>query len=124
MGRPQQPASQITLRSGETLVGQDFGQTPLTDASIHGTVFSDVNKNGTRDAGEKGIAGITVYLDLNNNAVLDAGEASTQTLTNFYYTPAVDEAGNYSFTHLASGSYHVAHDHACRIESPRWLAQL
>jgi hypothetical protein len=48
-----------------------------------------------------------MYLDLNGNSLLDVGEPEMQTSADFYYTPAVDEAGAYSFTHLAQGIYAV-----------------
>ncbi len=97
----------IALRSGDTASGLDFGEAEIKDSSIRGTVFADTNRNQTRDAGEKGLGGITVYLDLNNNAVFDADEPQVQTSADLYYTPGVDEAGTYSFTHLASGTYTV-----------------
>lgn len=69
----------------------------VTLDSIDGTVFSDVNGNGTLDSGERGVAGRTVYIDANNNGVLDSGETKTTT----------DANGNYSFSGLAAGSYTV-----------------
>jgi len=97
----------IALKSGENAVGLDFGEAALKDSSIAGTVFKDTNKNGTRDAGERGLPGIAVYLDLNGNMLLDVGEPETLTSADLYYTPAVDEAGAYSFTHLGQGTYPV-----------------
>jgi len=46
---------------------------------------------------------------LHNNSTLDSGEPSTITSEDLFYTPSTDEAGNYSFTHLASGTYVVRH---------------
>jgi hypothetical protein len=40
---------------------------PAQDGTISGAVFSDANRNGTRDAGERGIAGVAVS---NQNAVV------------------------------------------------------
>jgi len=97
----------IALKSGENAVGLDFGEAALKDSSISGVVFADTNKNGTRNVGERGLAGITVYLDLNGNSLLDVGEPEAQTSADLYYTPAVDEAGTYSFTHLAQGTYAI-----------------
>ena len=37
------------------------------DASYHGVVYVDADKNGSRGAGERGLSGITVYLDLNHD---------------------------------------------------------
>ena len=44
-----------------------------------GVVFEDIDVDGTRDAGEPGIAGITVFTDQNSNGTFDAGEPSTVT---------------------------------------------
>lgn len=97
----------IALRSGDTASGLDFGETEIKDSSIRGTVFADTNRNQVRDAGEQGLGGITVYLDLNNNSTLDVGEPQAETSGDLFYTPGIDEAGTYSFTHLASGTYTV-----------------
>lgn len=97
----------IALRSGDTASGLDFGEAEIKDSSIRGTVFADTNRSQTRDSGERGLAGITVYLDLNNNSLLDAGEPQAETSADLFYTPGIDEAGTYSFTHLASGTYTV-----------------
>ena len=64
---------------------------------VLGTVWNDLNENGSRESGEPGLEGFTVYLDNNNNAQLDAEESSTTT----------DANGDYSFDGLANGSYQV-----------------
>jgi len=48
-------------------------------AEIRGIKFEDVNGNGVKDAGEKGLRGWTIYIDKNNNGVLDPGEPSAGT---------------------------------------------
>ena len=95
------------LLNGENRTGVDFGNLELSEFVISGTAFSDSNRNGTLDAGERGLSGITVYIDTNNNSLLDAGEPSTVTLTDRFFTPDVNETGTYSFSHLARGSYTV-----------------
>jgi len=40
-------------------------------ASISGTVFNDLNGNGSIDGGESGLAGWTIYADLNGNSAFD-----------------------------------------------------
>jgi len=67
---------------------------------IHGTLVHDLDGDGTRDAGEPGLAGWTVFLDTNDDGVLDDGEIPT--------TTADDERGNYSFVELPAGDYTVA----------------
>jgi serine-aspartate repeat-containing protein C/D/E len=95
------------LLNGENRTGVNFGNLELSEFVISGTAFSDSNRNGTLDLGERGLSGITVYIDANNNGILDPGEPSTVTLTDRYFTPDVNEAGTYSFSHLARGSYTV-----------------
>lgn len=97
----------LTLKNAENATGLSFGAQQVRDSGIYGTIFADRNGNSLREISEKGLEGITVYLDLNGNAVLDVGEPSTVTSADQYFTPDVNEAGTYSFTHIASGSYQV-----------------
>ncbi len=97
----------LVLKNGENVTGVNYGNAEPKNSTIRGTVFADTNKNGVRDAGEHGLAGITVYVDLNNNGVLDTTDLQTVTTADLYYTPSVNEAGSYSFAHLASGTYAV-----------------
>lgn len=102
------PSARTTLLlNGENRLGMNFGIHEPSDFSITGIAFKDANENGTFDAGERGISGIPVYLDLNNNGVQDATEPSTSTSVDFFYTPDVNEAGTYAFTHLTRGTYTV-----------------
>jgi hypothetical protein len=61
----------------------------VTTATISGTVWVDNNSNGTIDAGESGLAGVTVFLNGNG------GEINT--------TTAAD--GSYTFNNVTAGSY-------------------
>ena len=100
----------IALRNGENAGGLDFGNYALQESVIRGTVFADSTGSGVsgvRDPGERGLGGFTVYLDTNTNGMLDPGEPQTATSSDLFFTPAVDEAGTYSFTHLALGTYTV-----------------
>ncbi len=103
----------LLLSSGGTpLVAKgvklSFGAT--TNATLSGRVFDDLNANGTQDAGENGLSGLTVWLDSNDNGIVDNGE-STQTS---------GAQGQYSFTGLAAGSYVVRENAA----APRWASSL
>ncbi|MCA9166385.1 MAG: PD40 domain-containing protein [Planctomycetales bacterium] len=66
-------------------------------ASISGSVFDDLNNNGTRDLDEAGLAHWTVYVDANDNHQYDEGERIVQT----------DAAGNYRFVGLPSQAYSI-----------------
>src|SRR6266508_730655 len=50
----------ITLTSGETDSGNDFGN--FRNATKSGTKFEDLDADGVRDAGEPGIAGVEIHL--------------------------------------------------------------
>ncbi len=97
----------LVLKNGEIVTGINYGNAEPKNSTISGTVFADTNKNGVRDAGEHGLAGITIYLDLNNNGSLDVSDLQAVTTADLYYTPSANEAGSYSFAHLASGTYFV-----------------
>ncbi|MFO0889623.1 MAG: SdrD B-like domain-containing protein [Isosphaeraceae bacterium] len=97
----------LALKNGQDATGLDFGNQALREAGISGTVFADLNHNGSRDPGEQGLSGLTVYLDLDNNGALDPTDPQTQTSVDQFYTPGVDEAGSYGFTHLGPGTYTV-----------------
>ncbi len=50
-----------------------------------GTQYQDTNGNGTRDAGEPGLAGMRAFVDLDDDGTLDAGEPSgVSDATGFY----------------------------------------
>jgi len=53
---------------------------------LTGTKFEDANGNGSKDAGEGPVAGVTIFIDSNQNGTLDAGERSTVTDANGNYT--------------------------------------
>lgn len=97
----------VAVPNGTAVSGVNFGNKQRTDGAISGTVYFDANHNGARDTGESALPGITVYLDTNNNGVLDPTEPSAVSSSDLFFTPAVNESGTYSFTHLPTGSYHV-----------------
>jgi hypothetical protein len=104
---PTSGSRSITLRNAGNIDGIDFGSATIKDSSIRGTVFADSNSDGVRNAGEKGLAGIVLYLDLDDDGVYDPTEPSAVTSADQFFTPDVNEAGTYGFTHLASGTYAV-----------------
>jgi hypothetical protein len=74
------PAHDVSIRSGETIDGIDFGNQPPAPSSIHGFKWLDENANATRDPNEPGLAGVTIYTDVNLNGQLDAGEPRAITM--------------------------------------------
>ncbi|MBX7169144.1 MAG: beta-propeller fold lactonase family protein, partial [Pirellulales bacterium] len=69
----------------------------MLDGEIHGTVWHDLDSDGVLEGSEPRVANWTVYLDLNQNGVPEFGEPSQLT----------DVNGDYAFTGLAPGNYHV-----------------
>jgi hypothetical protein len=97
----------LTLLNGEARTGVAFSNRETITYTIGGTAFFDADSDGIRGAGERGLGGITVYVDINDNGVKDPTEPTTVTSTDLYFTPAVNEAGTYSFLHMPRGTYSV-----------------
>ena len=61
------------------LIYQDTGYLvtePIPPTLLQGTVWNDLNGNGTREAGENGQSGWTVYVDTNDNGTREAGSGT------------------------------------------------
>ncbi len=65
--------------------------------SISGTVYSDTNADGVRQAGEAGLADQEVFLDNNGDGVFDTGDVEVRT----------DATGGYTFIGLPHALYRV-----------------
>jgi len=83
----------FSVGDGETTV-KFFGNT--TNVLISGSVFNDPNANGSKDAGEGGLAGWRVFVDADGDGVFDASETSVLT----------DATGKYRLS-IAPGSYRI-----------------
>ncbi len=79
--------------------------------SIAGTVYEDLNGNGTYDEGESGINGVTIFIDENSNSQLDEEELSTITSSD-----AESNSGQYKFENLTAGDYRV-----CEVVQTDWM---
>jgi fimbrial isopeptide formation D2 family protein/uncharacterized repeat protein (TIGR01451 family) len=84
----------IPLALGSTGAGYDFGE--LAPASLAGSVYLDLHRNGVRDAGDVGIAGVAVSLAGTD----DRGDAVDRVLRT-----AAD--GSYRFDGLRPGRYEI-----------------
>jgi hypothetical protein len=89
--------------SGGNTTGHDFGN--WEPARVTGTKFQDTNRNGTRDYGERGVAGVTVFADANGNAVLDAGERSSVTGADGGYEIGGMRPGTYTVREVSPAGY-------------------
>jgi large repetitive protein len=81
----------ITAVSGASSSGYDFGV--ADNGLISGTVFGDVNSDGTQGPGEPGLAGITV-----------ANYRASGGATNLLATDVTDSLGFYEFAGLAAAT--------------------
>ncbi|HFQ62503.1 MAG TPA: hypothetical protein ENK39_09440, partial [Epsilonproteobacteria bacterium] len=50
----------LTVLAGETATDEDGYQPPVNSGNVEGIIYEDTNGNGTQDAGEPGIVGVTV----------------------------------------------------------------
>jgi protocatechuate 3,4-dioxygenase beta subunit len=89
--------------SGEELPYYNFGVD--NSGSIGDTVWFDADGDGTQDAGEAGMAGVTVrlYEDTDNSGTLTAGDVLVD-------IQATDASGYYQFDGLPDGEYVVKVD--------------
>jgi len=86
-----------------TMYQIDFGDAPIPIvefASIYGTVFEDLNGNGTQDSSELGIPNVTITLDSTSSNTTDGyGRYTCKVLTTDNYTlEETDPAGYFSTT--------------------------
>jgi uncharacterized repeat protein (TIGR01451 family) len=90
--------SAITLPVGTQATGYNFSE---TGAAVVGVVFRDLNRDGTQQAGDQGIAGVTMTLrDAGNNVV-----ATTNTAADGSYLFAGIAAGNYTVVETQPPGY-------------------
>ena len=90
------------LVSDKNFVVQANTPTPPPTGSISGHLWSDTNGNGVFDAADTQTppSNRVVFLDLNGNNALDSGEPTTTS----------DVNGDYAFTGLDAGDFHVRRD--------------
>lgn len=72
----------------------------VADANlISGNVFDDVDKDGIKDGGDGGIAGVTLYLfvDQNSDGTIDPEDTRVQ-------STVTDGSGNYEFYYVTTGT--------------------
>ena len=90
----------VTVAANKNYDLNPFGDKPAAPApngKISGFTFNDANKNGKYDTGDSLASGKTVWIDLDDDGVIDPNEAKATT----------DSSGNFTFTGLAAGTYHV-----------------
>ena len=90
--QPTAGAYTVTVTAGGTASGYAIGIVPF--GTVTGTVYDDVNGNGTQDVGEVGLAGVTVYVDVNYNG-----------LDSLDITGTTDATGHYMITGVPGGTH-------------------
>jgi hypothetical protein len=84
-----QEGYQVTVTSGQTSGGLDFGN--FQEAAVSGTIYQDVTGNGTRDGSDPGLGGWTI-------SALDSAGSVVATAT-------TDAAGSYTIAGLGPGTF-------------------
>jgi hypothetical protein len=84
----------VSVANGEVV---DLGVLPTTGwwTEFTGSVFNDTNRNGVRDAGEKGVPNFTLTLRKRDNSLMDRGQTTATT----------DATGSYSFQGYPLGEF-------------------
>jgi large repetitive protein len=85
----------VKVPAAGTNVTRYFGLTRRT--LITGTVYLDANRNGTKDAGDRGLGGVAVFLDTDGDGVAQLGDPHVLT----------DGAGHFTFDNLPPGTYRI-----------------
>lgn len=88
----------VTLASGGSSIANQFGNfRGVLTGTISGSKFLDVNRNGVRDPGEPGVAGVTITRSATIN---DPAGANLSVVT--------DAQGNFTFTNVPFGAITVS----------------
>jgi hypothetical protein len=101
---PTDKIGSIAISDGQNGINYNFGE--VQPVTIAGTIYTDKNGNGTFDAGDTGISGVTLTLTGTNNL----GQSVTATVTtgaNGTYTFTTDSTGKL----LSPGTYQIVETH-------------
>src|SRR5262249_21755999 len=79
--------------------------TPVSNGTLSGTVFNDINGNGTKDSGDNGVANITVFVDRDHSGTLTTGDLSGLTNSSGVYTITGVPLGAASVLEVIPGSF-------------------
>jgi hypothetical protein len=83
---PGHPLAVNVTVVGENVTSVEFANYTPTLGSISGTVWNDLNSDGTINPGESGLGGWTVFIDRNSDGIANAGEPSAVTAASGIYT--------------------------------------
>ena len=104
---PAEGYRRVTVSLTRPIVYEHFIYTDK--AAVSGTIFRDLDRDGTHDAGEPALSNQMVYSDLNRNGQFDyyAGEPYTRTDWDGRYELADLNGGTHVVRHNASPEYWV-----------------
>ena len=88
----------LALDTSQTLDSINFGLYVLQPGSVAGTVFNDLNANGTRDPSDSFIPHAEVYL---------SGAVADTVNDNLSLSTTADDSGRYIFNGILMGSYQL-----------------
>jgi len=94
---PGRGGQHITVSAGSVVETPAFGVAPAAPGKISGSLWTDWNHNGLRDADDTPRFNAPVYLDLNEDGARETPEPLTGTEAN----------GRYAFINLPPGNYIV-----------------
>jgi hypothetical protein len=97
----------FTLTGGPSASTTSTADAGSAVGTVTGTLFNDLNGNGTQDSGEGGIPGQVVFIDLNNNGKLDSGEPFALTDSSGVYTINNVPAGNVRVSETVPSGFRV-----------------
>ncbi|MBI5576785.1 MAG: right-handed parallel beta-helix repeat-containing protein [Deltaproteobacteria bacterium] len=80
------PATPLGPGGGPSTVALDNVPVPMWFGTLKGSIFTDLNRNGYRDAGETGIAGLAINLRFRDGSI--------------YQSTVTDDAGNYELKEI------------------------
>ncbi len=112
---PSDGSYSVTVAARATVTGKDFGNQKAV-ATVSGTVFNDLDGDGTQDSAESGQSGWQVFADADGDGQLDRGEARAisgrdgtyrLTLTPGDYTILEVTRTGWQITAPSEGSYTV-----------------
>lgn len=112
---PSDGSYSVTVAARATVTGKDFGNQKAV-ATVSGTVFNDLDGDGTQDSGESGQIGWQIFADADGDGQLDRGEVSAisgrdgtykLTLTPGDYTILEVARTGWQITTPSEGSYTV-----------------
>ncbi|MFN9237594.1 MAG: SdrD B-like domain-containing protein, partial [Planctomyces sp.] len=78
---------------------------PVVTGRVTGTIFSDLNENGIKDADEGGISGWTVFADYNSDGFLTTGEPTAVANADGDYILGSISAGTWPIYQIPVGGY-------------------